>query len=93
MKKVFAVLAVLSFVTFAGCFKSEGYKSEYVYNFVAACVQSGGNVPYCSCVMDVIQEKISQKGFIEEDAKFAAEKKFTENFMKVLEEGKAKCGK
>ena len=93
MRKFIAVLAVSSFVLLAGCLKTEGYKSEYVYNFVAACVQSGGNPGYCSCVMDVIQEKISQKEFIAEDTKFAAEKKFSDKFIKALEEGKAKCSK
>jgi len=92
MKKLIAIFAVSGLVMLAGCCKP-GYKSEYVYNFVAACVQSGGVSSYCSCVMDVIQEKISQKDFIDEDAKFAAEKKFSDKFIKVLEEGKTKCSK
>ena len=92
MKKVIAIFAMSSLVMLAGCVKS-GYKSDYVYNFVSACVQSGGTSGYCSCVMDVIQDKINQKDFIQEDAKFAAEKKFSDNFIKVLEEGKAKCAK
>ena len=92
MKKMIAIFAVSSLVMLTGCCKS-GYKSDYVYNFVSACVQSGGASGYCSCVMDVIQEKISQKAFIEEDAKFAAEKKFSDKFVKVLEEGKVKCSK
>jgi len=90
MKKLVVLFAVSGLVMLAGCCKS-GYKSEYVYNFVSACVQSGGATGYCSCVMDVIQEKISQKEFIDEDAKFAAEKKFSEKFVKALEDGKAKC--
>lgn len=92
MKKVIAIFAVSGLVMLAGCCKP-GYKSEYVFNFVSACVQSGGAPGYCSCVMDVIQEKISQKDFIDEDAKFAAEKKFSEKFVKTLEEGKTKCVK
>ena len=91
MKKLIAIVAVSSLVLLAGCCKS-GYKSDYVYNFVAACVQGNGTVGYCSCVMDVIQEKISQKDFIQEDAKFAAEKKFSDKFIKVLEDGKTTCG-
>lgn len=92
MKKMMALLAVSGLVLLAGCAK-QGYKSEYVYNFVGACVQSGGAPAYCSCVMDVIQSRISQKEFIDEDAKFAAEKKFTDKFAKALEEGKTTCSK
>ena len=92
MKKMIVLFAVSGLVLLAGCAK-EGYKSEYVYNFVGACVQSGGTSGYCSCVMDVIQSRVSQKEFIDEDAKFAAEKKFTDKFSKALEEGKTKCAK
>lgn len=93
MKKVFVVLAVLGVVVIAGCFKLNAYKSEYVYNFVNACVKNNGPVGYCSCVMDVIQDRVSQEEFVQEDAKFTAEGKFTEKFSKALEEGKVKCMK
>jgi len=90
MKKVIAIMAVSSMFLMAGCM-SKGYKSEYVYNFVAACVQNGGAAGYCSCVMDVIQDKVTQKEFIDADAKFAAEKKFSDKFKQALEDGKTKC--
>ena len=92
MKKLIAVFAVSGLVMLAGCCKP-GYKSEYVYSFVSACIQGNGSVVFCSCIMDVMQEKISQKEFLDEDAKYAAEKKFSDKFNKVLEEGKTKCAK
>jgi len=93
MKKLIAIFAVSGLVMLSGCCKSR-YQSAYVYNFVAACVSDGaGDLGYCSCLMDVIQEKMSQKDFIDEDAKISAGKK-SDKLAKVLQEdGKIKCAK
>ena len=92
MKKVIAIFAVSSLVMLTGCCKSgHGYKSVYIYNFIAACVQNGNSSASCACLMDVVQDKMGQKEFLDEDARTVAGKPVSDRFTKILEEGRTNC--
>ncbi|MFH1223326.1 MAG: hypothetical protein V1647_03165 [Pseudomonadota bacterium] len=92
MKKLVLITAALMLVTVYGCIKAKGYKSEYVYNFITACIQSQGTPAVCSCIMDHVQENMSEKAFLEEDSKYMATGKFSDSYMNMVAAGKTKCG-
>jgi len=92
MKKVFLIAAALTLAATYGCMESKSYKSEYIYNFVSTCVTSGLSIGYCSCMMDHVRDNMSEKAFLEEDGKYVATGKFSDSYMKMVADGKAKCG-
>lgn len=71
------------------------YNSEYISRhtsgFFKGCVSGGLTSELCSCLMDFIKKNVSPNDFIAEIDRFDAEKKFSDKFLKVVEEGKTNC--
>lgn len=71
--------------------QSSTYSALIVNNFNAACVDSGGSIDYCNCMINEISQQLTQTEYLEEETFYVKTGKLSDKFSKVMMDGLAKC--
>lgn len=92
MKVSLAITTMLMLLGLVGC--KEHYTSKTVYAFMQSCITSSGNTAEnCGCLSDNIQNKISEKEYLEEDAKVTIQGKVEGKMAGILAKAIVDCNK
>jgi len=92
MKKVFLFCLILFILSACSDSSTNPYNQKIIQGFVSSCT-APGNVSEkdCHCIINKIQEQITQEEYIELETKYVISKQMPPKFLELISEARSQC--